>query len=161
MKKYIALLLILLSGLYTVKAQCNTVAMLNENFDGWKSIQPCWETESGLSMVYAKKDRITFYSLMTPHEDMYLISPKLKAGQYTLTLDISDNGGDTSLELVAVTGSSGKFSYKSLGKATEIKGGKRVQVFKMNKDARLGLKVVLNDIHQAVYVDNVTVQPKR
>lgn len=161
MKGFVTLFLVFILGITSVNAQCSTVGSISEDFDGTKSIPTCWDSQSGLSMIYVKNKRITFYSLMTPREDMYLITPKLKAGTYTLTLDVSDNEGKTSLELLSMPNASNKKYFVSVGKATEIKGGKRVQTFRLNKDAHLGLKVGLTEMHQAVYVDNIQIQPRR
>ena len=155
------LFLLIFFGSENIKAQCNRVNSISESFDNWKSIPTCWETYSGLSMLYAKNKRITFYSMMTPKEDMYFITPKLKAGYYTITMDLSDNGGHTALSLFSVLNPSDKKSFSLIVKESEIKDGKRTQTFKLRKDAHVGLKVLLNDMHQAVYLDNLSIQPSK
>ena len=161
MKKYVTLFLLLLFGIVDLNAQCTTVGSISEKFDASKSIPSCWDSQSGLSMIYVKNQRITFYSLMTPKQDMYLITPKLKAGTYTLTLDASANEGKTFLELFSISNPSNEKSFLMVVKASEIKGGKRTQTFRLKKDAHVGIKVLLDEMHQAVYVDNIMIQPRR
>src|SRR5690606_39630590 len=55
----------------------------------WKKIDKCWNAESGKSMLYNSEGKITFYSMMSSGERMILSTPKIKAGTYNLTLDIS------------------------------------------------------------------------
>ncbi len=161
MKRYFITLLFSLFGIFIVNAQCNTVSSVLENFDKSSSLPTCWEDKSGLSMIYVKNKRVAFYSLMTPKEDMYLMTPKLKAGTYTLSLDLLGNGGKSSLELISVADVSNKNSFESVVKASEVKGGKKIQTFRLKKEAHLGLKIVLKEMHQAVYLDNISIQPRR
>lgn len=161
MRNFIIFSLFIVLGYTPFDAQCKTVTSISENFDAWKSIDKCWDTKSGLAMLYAKKQRITFYSMVTPKEDMYLFTPKLKAGSYTLTLDISANDGDASLQLISTPSTSTESSYASLGKPTKIDGGKKQYKVSLKKDGHIGLKVVLNDYHQAVFVDNLSILPRK
>lgn len=161
MRKFIIAGLLSIGGLLTINAQCKTVKSLVENFDTWKDIHQCWDTKSGLAMLYAKDKKVTFYSMVTPREDMYLITPKIKAGNYTLTLDISDNGGETSLELFSIQNTSDKKTFASIAKPSKITGAKRIQNITLKKDAHLGMKVLLNGIHQAVYIDNLSLKPRK
>lgn len=161
MKKYILLYILLIFGFLPLQAQCKTVYSISENFDAWTGIQPCWDTQSGLSMIYVKNKRITFYSMMTPREDMYFITPKLKAGEYTLSVNLADNGGESTLQLFSIENTSNQKSFMSIAKPSPIKKATRVQNITLKKDAHLGLKVVLNDIHQAIYMDNLTIKPRK
>ncbi len=96
-----------------------------------------------------------------PGENMYLVTPKIKAGKYTLTLDASDNGGETTLELFSINNTSDPKSYVSIAKSSKIEGGKKTFDITLKKDANVGLKVLLSGIHQAVYVDNFSLKPKK
>lgn len=97
----------------------------------------------------------------SPGENMYLVTPKIKAGTYTLTLDVSDNGGETTLELFSINNVSDAKSYFSIAKSSKITGEKKVFTISLKKDANLGLKVLLNGVHQAVYLDNFSLKQKR
>lgn len=161
MRKIVFAGIIALGGFLTANAQCKTVTTLTENFDTWKEINKCWTAQQGKAMLYASEKRIIFYSMNSPGENMYLITPKIKAGKYTLTLDISDNGGETTLELFSINNTSDTKSYASIVKASKIVGGKKTFDISLKKDSNLGLKVLLNGIHQAVYVDNFSLSPKK
>ncbi|WET50887.1 hypothetical protein PYS58_07055 [Chryseobacterium indologenes] len=153
--------LIPLAGLFTANAQCKTESSINENFDTWKDINKCWTAQAGgKTMLYASDKKIIFYSMNSPGENMYFITPKIKAGNYTLTLDISDNGGETTLEIFSVNNSSDAKSYVSIAKPSKITGDKKTFNISVKKDTHLGLKVLLNGIHQAVYMDNFSLKQK-
>lgn len=161
MKKIIFTGALTLAGLLTANAQCKTVSSLTENFDTWKNIDPCWISKQGKAMLYASEKRIIFYSMNSPGENMYLITPKIKAGTYTLALDSSDNGGNTSLELFSIGNTADTKSYISITKPSKITGDKKTFTVSLKKDSYLGLKVLLTGIHQAVYIDNFSLHPKK
>lgn len=161
MKKIVFAGIVALGGFLTVNAQCTTVSTLTENFDTWKDINKCWTAQSGKAMLYASDKRIIFYSMNSPGEHMYLVTPKIKAGTYTLSLDTSDNGGETTLEVLSMDNASDAKSYASLVKASKITGDKKTFTISLKKDSNLGLKVLLNGVHQAVYLDNVSLKPKK
>lgn len=161
MKKIVFVGIAVLGGFLTTNAQCTTVSALTENFDAWKDINKCWAAQSGKAMLYASDKRIVFYSMNSPGEHMYLITPKIKAGAYTLSLDISDNGGETTLEILSMDNVSDAKSYASLIKPSKITGNKKTFTITLKKDSNLGLKVLLNGVHQAVYLDNVSLKPKK
>lgn len=150
-----------LGGFATANAQCKPVSALTENFDTWKEIGSCWTSQQGKAMLYASDKKIIFYSMTNPGENMYLVTPKIKAGNYTLTLDISDNGGDTTLELFSINNTSDPKSYVSIAKPSKITGAKKTFTISLKKDTHLGLKVLLNSVHQAVYVDNLSLKSKK
>ncbi|MDR2238566.1 MAG: hypothetical protein LBE92_20750 [Chryseobacterium sp.] len=161
MKRIVLAGLIIMGGLLTVKAQCKTVSSLTENFDAWKDINKCWTAQAGKAMLYAGDKKVIFYSMNNPGENMYLFTPKIKAGSYTLTLDVSDNGGETTLEIFSTDNTSNVKSYVSIAKPSKITGDKKTLTINIKKDTHLGLKVLLNGVHQAVYVDNFSLQPKK
>lgn len=161
MKKIVFAGILTLGGLLTVNAQCKTVSTLTENFDTWKDINKCWTAQQGKAMLYASDKKIIFYSMTNPGENMYLITPKIKAGTYTLSFDISDNGGETTLELFSINNASDAKSYVSIAKPAKITGDKKVLTISLKKDSSLGLKILLNGIHQAVYMDNFSLKPKK
>lgn len=161
MRKIIFAGLIAFGGLVTVNAQCKTVSALTENFDSWKEINKCWTAKPGKAMLYSSEKRIVFYSMNSPRENMYLVTPKIKAGKYTLTLDASDNGGETTIELFSINNASDAKSYVSIAKSSKITGAKKTFDISLKKDSHLGVKVMLNGIHQAVYVDNFSLAPKK
>lgn len=161
MKKIVLAGIVTLGGFLTANAQCNAVSTITENFDTWKDINKCWTAQGGKAMLYASDKKIIFYSMTNPGENMYLVTPKIKAGNYTLSLDASDNGGETTLELFSVGNATDTKSYASIAKAAKITGEKKVFNITLKKDTHLGLKVLLNGVHQAVYVDNFTLKPKK
>lgn len=161
MRKIVFAGIVALGGFAMANAQCKTVSTLTENFDTWKEINKCWTAQSGKAMLYSSDKKIIFYSMNNPGENMYLVTPKIKAGTYTLTLDISDNGGETTLELFSINNTSDAKSYVSIAKSSKITGDKKVFTISLKKEANLGLKVMLNGVHQAVYVDNFSLKPKQ
>jgi hypothetical protein len=161
MKKNLLTGIIAFGGFLTANAQCKTVTTITENFDTWKDINKCWTAHQGKAMLYATDKKIVFYSMTDPGENMYLVTPKIKAGKYTLTLDISDNGGETTLELFSISNAADTKSYVSIAKSAKIAGGKKTFDISLKKDSNLGLKVLLNGIHQAVYVDNFSLKSKK
>lgn len=161
MRKIILGCVVTLGGFLSANAQCKAVSTLTENFDNWKEINNCWTAQQGKAMLYASDNKIIFYSMNNPLENMYLITPKIKAGTYSLSLDASDNGGTTSLELFSVSNASDPKSYVSIAKASEIKKDKKIYDITLSKDSSIGFKVVLNGVHQAVYLDNVSLKPKK
>lgn len=161
MRKIVLVGIATLGGFLTINAQCKTVSTLTENFDTWKDINKCWTAQQGKAMLYASDKKIIFYSMTNPGENMYLVTPKIKAGNYTLTLDASDNGGETTMELFSINNTADAKSYVSIAKPSKITGDKKVFNISLKKDANLGVKVLLNGVHQAVYVDNLSLKPKK
>lgn len=161
MKRIILTGIVTFGGFLTANAQCKTVNALTENFDTWKDIDKCWTAQAGKAMLYVKDKKVTFYSMTSPRENMVLVTPKIKAGNYTLTLDTSDNGGETTLEVLSMNSAADTKSATSVAKASKITGDKKTINISLKKDAHLGLKVILNGIHQAVYVDNLSLKPKK
>lgn len=161
MKRFVVAGIVTLGGFLTANAQCKPVTSLVENFDTWKDINKCWTAQGGKAMLYASDKKIIFYSMTSPGENMYLITPEIKAGTYILSLDISDNGGDTSLEIFSAGNASDAKSYRSIAKASKITGEKKNYTISIKKDTHLALKVLLNGVHQAVYVDNFSLTSKK
>ncbi|MDW9378741.1 hypothetical protein [Chryseobacterium sp. JV558] len=161
MRKIVFSGIAVIGGLLTANAQCKPVSILAENFDTWKDINKCWTAQPGKAMLYASDKRIVFYSMSNPGENMYLVTPEIKAGTYSLSLDLSDNGGETTLELLSVNNPSDAKSYVSITKPSKITGEKKTFTISLKKDAHLGLKVLLNGVHQAVYMDNLSLTLKK
>ncbi len=161
MRKIIFSGIFTLGGILIVNAQCKTVSAITENFDAWKDIDKCWTIQKGKAMLYASDKKVIFYSMTDPKENMYLITPKVKAGNYTLSLDITDNGGETSLEIFSVGKTSDPKSFISIIKPQEITKEKKIINISLKKDSHVGLKVLLNGVHQAVYVDNLSLKPRK
>ncbi|WP_312077886.1 hypothetical protein [Chryseobacterium sp.] len=161
MKKFILAGIITLGGIITSNAQCKTISTLTESFDTWKDIDKCWTAKAGKAMLYTKDKQVVFDSMTSPRENMYLVTPKIKAGNYTLTLDASDNGGETTLEIFTVGNAADTKSYASVSKPAKITGNKQTFNISLKKDSNVGLKVMLNGIHQAVYLDNFSLKAKK
>lgn len=161
MKKIILGGILVLGGIITADAQCKTVTSITENFDAWKDIDRCWKAQKGEAMLYASDKKIIFYSMTSPKENMYLMTPKIKAGKYTLSLDITDNGGETTLEIFSAGNNSDPKSFVSITKPVKIAKDKKVITISLKKDSHIGLKVFLNGIHQAVYLDNFSLKPTK
>ncbi len=161
MKRFVVTGIVILGGFLTANAQCKPVPSLVENFDTWKDINKCWTAQGGKAMLYASDKKIIFYSMTSPGENMYLVTPEIQAGTYTLSLDISDNGGDTALEIFSAGNASDAKSYRSIAKTSKITGEKKIYTISIKKDTHLALKVLLNGVHQAVYVDNFSLTSKK
>lgn len=161
MKKFVLTGITVISGFLTANAQCKPVTAIAESFDTWKDINKCWTAQAGKAMLYASDKRIIFYSMTNPGENMYLVTPEIKAGTYTLSLDLSDNGGETTLELFSVDNPSDIKTYTSITRPSKITGEKKTFTVSLKKDSHIGLKVLLNGVHQAVYMDNLSLQVKK
>ncbi|WP_415328037.1 hypothetical protein [Chryseobacterium sp. MMS23-Vi53] len=161
MRKILFAGILTLGGFLATSAQCKTVTNITENFDTWKDINKCWTAQGGKAMLYASDKKIIFYSMTNPRENMYLVTPKIKAGNYTLSVDASDNGGETTLELFSINSTSDAKSFVSIVKASKITGDKKTFNISLKKDSFLGLKVLLNGVHQAVYMDNLSLKPRK
>jgi len=161
MKKIILAGIFSIGGILSSTAQCKTVSNLTENFDAWKDIDKCWDAQPGEAMLYASEGKVTFYSMNNPKEKMFLTTPKIKAGTYKLTLDISKNTGDATLEIYSIENTAEPKSYVVLSKPSEITGDKKTFTITLKKDTHLGLKVLLTGVHQAVYIDNFSLTPKK
>lgn len=161
MKKFVLTGITVISGFLTANAQCKPVTAIAESFDTWKDINKCWTAQAGKAMLYASDKRIIFYSMSNPGENMYLVTPEIKAGTYTLSLDLSDNGGETTLELFSVDNPSDIKTYTSITRPSKITGEKKTFTVSLKKDSHIGLKVLLNGVHQAVYMDNLSLQVKK
>lgn len=161
MKKFVLTGITVISGFLTANAQCKPVTAIAESFDTWKDINKCWTAQAGKAMLYASDKRIIFYSMSNPGENIYLVTPEIKAGIYTLSLDLSDNGGETTLELFSVDNPSDIKTYTSITRPSKITGEKKTFTVSLKKDSHIGLKVLLNGVHQAVYMDNLSLQVKK
>ena len=161
MRKLIFGGIVALCGFVTANAQCKTVSTLTENFDTWKDINKCWSIQKGEAMLYASDKKIIFYSMTNPKENMYLVTPKIKAGNYTLSLDVTDNGGETTLEILSIQNASNPKTFATIAKPVKIGKDKKVFNISLKKDSNLGLKVMLNGVHQAVYLDNLSLKPRK
>ena len=161
MRKLIFGGIVALCGFMTANAQCKTVSTLTENFDTWKDIDKCWTAQKGEAMLYASDKKIIFYSMTNPKENMYLVTPKIKAGNYTLSLDVTDNGGETTLEILSIQNASNPKTFATIAKPVKIGKDKKVFNISLKKDSNLGLKVMLNGVHQAVYLDNLSLKPRK
>lgn len=159
MEKIILVGMLVFGGIITADAQCKTVTSITENFDTWKDIDRCWKAQKGEAMLYASDKKIIFYSMTSPKENMYLMTPKIKAGKYALSLDITDNGGETTLEIFLAGNNSDPKSFVSITKPVKIAKDKKIITISLKKDSHIGLKVMLNGIHQAVYIDNLSLKP--
>ena len=114
MRKLIFGGIVALCGFVTANAQCKTVSTLTENFDTWKDIDKCWTVQKGEAMLYASDKKIIFYSMTNPKENMHLVTPKIKAGNYTLSLDVTDNGGETTLEILSIQNASNPKTFATI-----------------------------------------------
>ncbi len=161
MRKLIFGGIVALCGFVTANAQCKTVSTLTENFDTWKDIDKCWTVQKGEAMLYASDKKIIFYSMTNPKENMYLVTPKIKAGNYTLSLDVTDNGGETTLEILSIQNASNPKTFATIAKPVKIGKDKKVFNISLKKDSNLGLKVMLNGVHQAVYLDNLSLKLRK
>ena len=161
MRKLIFGGIVALCGFVTANAQCKTVSTLTENFDTWKDIDKCWTVQKGEAMLYASDKKIIFYSMTNPKENMYLVTPKIKAGNYTLSLDVTDNGGETTLEILSIQNAGNPKTFATIAKPVKIGKDKKVFNISLKKDSNLGLKVMLNGVHQAVYLDNLSLKLRK
>lgn len=94
-KKRLTSLCLLAVGLvsFNANSQCTAVSSINEDFETWNGnpmgggsmgIGACWATIANTGMVYGQKN-VTFYGGQGSNAEMYLISPEVVSGSYSLT----------------------------------------------------------------------------
>src|SRR5690606_21300106 len=147
--------MLVLGGLLTAQAQCNTVTEINENFDNWKDIDKCWKADGGEAMLYHKEGRIVSYSMMNPNENMTLSTPKVKAGKYSLSFDTLIKGEKATLVLYRIENPSDLSTLKNISKEIEITEGTRYFTLTLPVDAHIGLTSMLVVIYHDIYIYNV------
>lgn len=158
MKKIVLAAVVAFGGLITAQAQCKTVSSINENFNNWKDIDKCWSADGGEAMLYFKENKIVFYSMMNPQENMILSTPKVAKGTYTISLDALNKGGKATVVVGQISDPSQTSTFTALTKPVEITEGKKEFTLTLTHDTNIGIKIVLSDIHQAVYIDDVVLK---
>lgn len=166
MKKVLfSLAVVLGTGLY---AQCNPVSEINEDFDGWAEIDECWTgiANGGMFLV---EGNVTFYSFMNTNSSMYLISPEVTAGEYTLNFDFataSMTGEEVegiTIEAGTVTGNENVDSYVSISEpvATTVAVQNFSTPVSISGDAKyFVIKVSSVAPHSAALIDNLVLEPQ-
>lgn len=163
MKKALFSLTLVLAATFGF-AQCDPQSTINENFDDWTAIDPCWKGVTNGGMFFVEGD-ITFYSFMGADVSMYLISPEIVAGTYNLTFDFGTvtlmGGGETegiTIEAGTVTSNVNGDSFVASGEpiATTI----AVQTYNVpvtiTSEAKyFAIKVHSTIPHSAALVDNL------
>lgn len=144
-------------------AQCEPVYVINENFDAWEEIDPCWTDIGNGGMIYADSN-VTFYGFMGGPMSMYLITPEIAAGNYTLTFDaasLSLDGSQTegiTLEVGTLTSNADFSSFSSISEVYPLENaGEAVQVpVTASEEVKfIAFKVSVLVPHSAAGIDNV------
>lgn len=165
--KKLGLLLMLVLMSKSMYAQCDPQSEINENFDTWTSLDPCWKGINNGGMFLVEGD-VTFYTFMTPNLSMYLISPEIVSGSYNLKFDfstVSTNGEEVAgitvqAGLVSSTDSADSFVAISDPLSTTI----APQVMDVNLDLSgeskyFAIKVSAIAPHSAAMIDNLVLSP--
>lgn len=148
-------------------AQCDPVSSIDENFDDWEAINECWTGVANGGMFMYGGD-LTFYTFMQPNVSMYLISPEIVAGDYTLTFDfgtVSMDGEETegiTVEAGTLTTNANTDSFVSLGapQPTTIAPQSMELPVSFASDVKyFVIKVHGASPHSAAFVDNVVLAP--
>lgn len=149
-------------------AQCEPVYSINESFDDWEEIDECWATVGNGGMVYADSN-VTFYGFMGGGISMYLISPEIVAGNYTLMFDaatLSLGGEQTegvTLEIGTLTSNTEVSSFSSVSETyTLLNDGQTLQipVSFTAEDKYFAVKVSVMVPHSAAGIDNLVLVPE-
>lgn len=144
-------------------SQCDPQSAINENFDDWSAIDPCWKGVANGGMFFVEGD-VTFYSFMGADVSMYLISPEIVAGNYNLTFDfgtVSMDGQETegiTIEVGTVTNNANGDSFASVSSpiATTIATQSFTVPVTITSDAKyFAIKVHSTAPHSAALVDNL------
>jgi len=148
-------------------AQCDPVSSIDENFDDWEEINECWTGINNGGMFLVDGD-ITFYTFLTPNLDMYLISPEITAGDYTLSFDFGTASMDgeevegITVEAGTLTSNENADSFVSLGEAIETTIATQtmeLQVTLTSDVKYFVIKVHAVAPHSAAIVDNLVLAP--
>lgn len=149
-------------------AQCDPVSSIDENFDDWAEINECWTGLANGGMFLVEGD-VTFYTFMQPNVSMYLISPEIVAGDYTLTFDFGTvplNGEEVegiTVEAGTLTNNENTDSFVSLGapQPTTIATQSMELPVTFTSDVKyFVIKVHGVNPHSAALVDNLVLAPE-
>ncbi len=144
-------------------AQCDAVSEIEENFEGWDELAECWTGVSNGGM-FLMDGNVTFYGFMSANLDMYLISPEIQAGEYTLRFDFATNSLDGSevegmtLEVGTLTSNENVDSFVSLGApiSTTVATQNFEATLNMEEDLKyFVIKVHTTTPHSAAWIDNL------
>ncbi len=147
--------------------QCDPVAEINENFDDWTAIDECWTGVANGGMFMVEGD-ITFYTFMSPNLDMYLVSPEVLAGDYTLSFEfgtVSIDGEEVdgiTVEVGTLTSNESTDSFVSLGDpiSTTIATQSIDVPVTFTSDVKyFAVKVHGTAPHSAAWIDNLVLAP--
>lgn len=143
--------------------QCDPQSSIDENFDGWTAVDPCWTGISNGGMFLVDGD-VTFYTFDQPNRSMYLLSPEIVEGQYDLNFDfatVSMTGGETpgiTVEVGIVTSNENADSFVSISEpiATTVAVQNFSVPVSISGDAKyFAIKVTAAGPHSAALVDNL------
>lgn len=162
MKKALFSLTLMLAATFGF-AQCDPQTSIDENFDDWSAIDPCWKGIGNGGMFLVEGD-VTFYSFMGANTTMYLISPEITAGTYNLTFDfgtVSMTGGETegiTIEVGTVTSNAHGDSFVSVSepRPTTVATQSFNTPVTISSEAKyFAIKVSSVIPHSASFVDNL------
>ena len=165
MKKSIISLLFAFIAIFA-SAQCEAVNEINENFDTWSEIDPCWNVVSNGGMVYAEEN-VTFYSFMSPNISMFLISPEIVNGDYVLTFDAGtfslagEQPEGVTVEVGTLTSNEDTSSYVAVSEAVALNNVFQTietPVSFSGEAKYIAIKISTVTPHSAAGIDNFTLQ---
>lgn len=145
-------------------SQCDPQSSIDENFDGWNVMDPCWKgINSGGMFLFG--DEITFYSSNLSNMSMYVVSPEIVAGNYNLTFDFATVGLMPGTETEGITFEVGTLesnanvdSFVSISEPIETTSA--TQTFNVpvsiSGDVKyFVIKYSSTEPHSAAFIDNV------
>lgn len=146
--------------------QCDAVSSIDENFDNWETIDPCWKTITNGGMIYPDTD-VTFYAMMGANINMYLISPEILEGTYNLKLDgytHSLNGSQTEgvrLQIGTVTNVDDATTFTAVSEEFSLLNDAQTIETGVNFSGEakyFAVKISVITPHSAAGIDNLTLE---
>ena len=182
MKKKILLAGLLFGGLYA-QAQCEAVAILQENFNAFTTgmgtfPQDCWTASTGTPMMYIDgnedetENYAVYYNMNSAGAAGYLVTPALSTlnGTHKLTFatwkpenpDGSINPAAMTVQVGTLTTADDFENFVAFGQPIEVTGESATHEFELpGSDAAsyIAFKIIGTTVHNAVAIDDVSWLP--
>ncbi len=170
-KKRLTSLCLLAIGLvsFNANSQCTAVTQINEDFDTWQgnpmqgnmAIDACWSTIANAGMVYGDEN-VTFYGGQGSTVSMFLISPEIVSGTYSLSFSAiavpaGPNPYTVAFEVGTVASTTDASTFTSSGAVETV--NHQAQTITRNititsTQKYVAIKVVTANPHNAASVDD-------
>lgn len=158
MKRFL-LYLSLVAISYNGYSQCDPMSSIEEDFDTWTSIDQCWRTYAGSSMLYPDSGAITFYSFFTANANLTLVTPEINEldGTQTLSFTASGSAEGISIEIGTLTDNDDINTFTAFGSSislTTTTTNYSVSI-PSSSASYIGIRAIIPPMHGAVALDNL------